>query len=852
MVNNSLPNAGIFFGGASQKDYSQRIPAREYPVFELGHILKTRLLVSLLIIPLAGALVDYVPPARTKSSAPAPASGVRAALLARLKPVRAEFSSGHYRQAAFLAKSGYQDALRAHQLQIVVRFLNNLGGCQLALHQYSDALRTFLDDRRLAQISSDNVMRATLDFNISTLYSQLNQNDIAVLWLDRAAARFPPAERARQLPRLLIQKAALEADQNHLSAAVATYKQGIAAADRAGDLEMYAAGCNDLGFELLEHHDLPRAERALLEAYRIRKLNRLRNAESSYRNLGMLRLEQDDLPIASVLLDLALEQAHQPGGLMPTWEVHYARARVRLQQDRLRDALDDLRIAALLARNWRRDAPPSDASRISAENVIQKVHAALIDAGNRLYFESHDPALAQETFESAEANRAASLRALLAEPRDWRRNLPPEYWETLVKLESAQVDLLRAPAASPAAARIADLERSLLQFEAQAGSNTDLEVPGLLARTRRRLDPDSAFFSFHLASPYSYLWAVSRGRFALYRLPPGPRIAALVAEFIGNIREGRPSVSQSYALFQILFGQLHAEFNARKHWLLALDAQLFDLPFAALAVNDRPAPRYLVEEHSLEVTPGAGMLAHPADPSAGPFVAVADPIYNQADPRWNGPRAASHAWFGLLQAQPSGSPPLDAHLARLPASAREAAACAAIWGGSRPPLLLQGASASRQSLQSALRRPPAVLHLAAHVTHSTQYSGSGLLVLSLNPRAQYDVISPIEIATWNLLGSVVVLSGCSSGAADALPATGIMGLTRACQAAGARAVIASHWPTLDDAGSIFLSFYRHLRTAPQGGPAAALQLAQIDMLRSNSWRSDPRYWSAYSAIGNQP
>jgi CHAT domain-containing protein len=78
-----------------------------------------------------------------------------------------------------------------------------------------------------------------------------------------------------------------------------------------------------------------------------------------------------------------------------------------------------------------------------------------------------------------------------------------------------------------------------------------------------------------------------------------------------------------------------------------------------------------------------------------------------------------------------------------------------------------------------------------------------------------------------------------------------MGLTRACQAAGAEAVVASHWPTPDDSGALFLSFYRHLRAAPAAGPAVALQNAQIDMLHSASWRSNPLYWSAYFITDNQ-
>ncbi|HTQ55368.1 MAG TPA: CHAT domain-containing tetratricopeptide repeat protein [Bryobacteraceae bacterium] len=776
---------------------------------------------------------------------------MRKALLARLRRGPAEFNSGNFREAAARAKSGYEDAMAAHETQIATRFLNNLGGCRFALHQYQAALQAFLEARKLTEITGDEVMAGKLEFNISSLYSQLNQPDAAIQALDRAAAYLRGKARRQQLPRLLIEKAALRADSGHLDQAVALYREGVAAADQAGDLEMVAMGWNDLGFEFLEHHDLKRAEPVLLEAYRIRKLNRFRSIESSYRNLGSLRLEQGDIRAASVLLDLAVDYSHKPGGLRPTWEVHYARARVRLEQNRLRDAMEDLRVAARLADEWRRAAPTSDATRIGTENLIQRVYSALVDTGNRLYFETRDAALLKETFESEEVNRAASLRALLAEPRDWRRNLPPEYWETLRKLESAEAEALRTTPAPPAVeARIQAMKAELVRWESQAGSNAGGEIGDLLSRTRRTVGPDAVFLSFRLASPDSYLWAVSRAHTALYRLPPGPQIASLVEDFEKNIRLGNSVASDSRRLFQDLFGQLSPNFQKKSRWLLALDAQLFDLPFAALTTEPGTRAAFLVEKHSLQITSGAGMLAPPAGGAPrGPFVAVADPIYNEADPRWTAKRPA--AIRSLFQARADDSGGSDLRFARLVGSGREAAACAAAWGGPRSPVLLEGVAASRRDLQAALRRHPAVLHLATHVLHTTENSGSGLVVLSLNRTGQPEVLSPVEVATWNLDGALVTLSGCSSGSADTLPATGLMGLTRACLAAGARAVVASRWPTLDDAGSIFLSFYRHLRAAPDSGPAVALQLAQIDMIHSNTWRSNPRYWSAYFSAGNQ-
>ena len=830
--------------------------------------MRTRFLVSLLsMIPLAGTLVRFVPPPRTPPLATRSQKTVRRDLLtAQLAQSRKVFFTGDFHDAATVAGQGYRDALRAGEPQIASRFLNNLGGCQFALHQYREALQTYLEARSLAEAAHDNATAGKLDFNISSLYSHLGQMDAATEAIGRAMARLSGPERLAQLPKLLTYLATLQAGQGRMPQALDLYRQGIAAADRAGDQEMYAFAWNDLGYRYLEHKQLPQAEHALLEAYRIRKLNHLHSVEGCYRNLGMLRLEQGDPRSASVLLDRAVALSGQPGGAWPDWEIHYARGRVRLQQNRLQDALDDLRVAASLARLWRRDAFPDDATRVSTENMIQKVHSALVEAGNRLYFATGRHAFAQETFESAEANRAASLRALLAEPRDWRRKLPAAYWETLRKLESAEVELLRSPEApsGPAGERVRQLQGALIQWESRAGSNTDVELPDLLEHTRRNLPPDAAFLAFHLASPDSYLWAVSRESFALYRLPPGPEIGALVSGFTKAVRQRSPETQAVGArLFRVLFGQLDPAFRAKPRWLLALDAQLFELPFAALvAETGAGGPVFLAERHSLQIASGAGMLL-PASLgrrfSDGPFVGVADPVYNMADARWKGPQPASILGFFTARAGDSTAGD-DLHLVRLAGSAREVAACAAAWGGSRTPTLLEGAAASRQRLQAALDGHPAVLHFATHVLESSVDSSvdsshgarSGLIVLSLNHGGQHEFLGPFEIATWHLDGALVSLSGCSSGSADALPATGLMGLTRACQAAGAGAVVASHWPTPDDAGSLFLSFYRYLRTAPQTGPAVALQRAQVDMLRSHTWRSNPLYWGAYFVTGNQP
>jgi CHAT domain-containing protein len=100
---------------------------------------------------------------------------------------------------------------------------------------------------------------------------------------------------------------------------------------------------------------------------------------------------------------------------------------------------------------------------------------------------------------------------------------------------------------------------------------------------------------------------------------------------------------------------------------------------------------------------------------------------------------------------------------------------------------------------------------------------------------------------------VVVLNGCSSARAAVLPGAGLVGMTRAWLAAGARAVIVARWSTSDqDEGKLFESFYQRFSTAgnsPQRTFAELLQQAQLTELRAGGWRANPCHWAAYFCVG---
>jgi CHAT domain-containing protein/tetratricopeptide (TPR) repeat protein len=716
-------------------------------------------------------------------------------------------------------------------------------------------MRAYLAARELAVKTQDWEVAAALEGNIAELYAQMVETEAALRAAESGLALLKDCPTSKYRPKLLIQLGRLRAQTGRLDLALSLFQQAVQEADRQADLVTHAMAWSQLGYELMRLGHLEAAEHALLESFRSRRLNRDPAVLISYRLLGLLRLAQSDLNSASHLLDRAVTLAATSPRLVPFWQLHHDRGRVRMAQGRLVEALEDFRLAVDSARRWRPEVLPADALRVGVDVGLQEVFSSLVEAGNRLYFQTEDPALARETFEVAEENRAYSLRTLVAEPQEWRDRLPAEYGETLVRLRNAEAALLNGD--SPSVRRqIRELHRHLAELETRTGlasngaTSGGSPLLGLSELVRARLTPGEALLSFHLGEPHSYLSGITREGLELHRLPPRSRLREQVERFAKAVQHGaKESLGLGATLYQELFGELRVGTRNKPHWLLTLDDVLFELPFAALP--DSPAPertRFLIERHSLEVAPSAYLLvaarARPRSgfPAEGGFLAVGDPVYNAADSRWAGPRPAAN----------KGRKPLE--LPRLAGSAREVRACARLWSSAgHSAVVLEGHSASGPEVFKRLQSSPAVAHFATHVVASS--ARRGLIALSLSPGGDAELLTPLQIVHWRRSPSLVVLSGCSSAQGEALPGAGLMGLTRAWLAAGADTVVASRWPTPDDSGEMFLSFYRRL-LLPDAGlgparPAAALREAQLEMLRSGSWRAAPNYWAAFLAVGTE-
>jgi CHAT domain-containing protein/Tfp pilus assembly protein PilF len=303
--------------------------------------------------------------------------------------------------------------------------------------------------------------------------------------------------------------------------------------------------------------------------------------------------------------------------------------------------------------------------------------------------------------------------------------------------------------------------------------------------------------------------------------------------------------------------------------LVGPDGILARIPVAALP-GKRPGS-YLIEDlaiaHIVSGRHAAGLLAGNSRIETHGLLALGGIDYGAAlDPQVNVP------------ARPV---PLDARtragFVNLPGTEVEARSITKSFERAfprEPKALLTGADASEQRVRDELARPGAqryrFIHLASHgffapaqllsalsITGPEARTNSLSLtaeqearVLGLNPQvlsgivlagakrqpdgrgAGYGILTAEEVSGLDLRGTeLVVLSACETGLGELAGGEGVLGLQRAFQVAGARALVASLWRVDDAATTVLMEeFYNNLwqKKLPK---LEALRQAQLTVLR---------------------
>jgi CHAT domain-containing protein/tetratricopeptide (TPR) repeat protein len=733
--------------------------------------------------------------------------------------------------------------------------------CALVSHDFPTAMRELITVRQQCERDGDDTLLASALAAMASIHIQMGDLDAAHSEIEASLRLLPGTDDSRPAIPILTQAAVLAIWHGDIARARHLAMRSLTAASMLDDLSLEASSWYFWGEQLLGLGNLDAAEDALNRCFRIWRLAKHPMAPGVLFTLARLEHSRGNLDGALRLYDTALREGAKAGTPLVPYLGLYRRATVLRDLGRRDEALADLSRSFELARRWRMGVLPSDAARVGAQVRLDDVASALVTAAMEAYQTKKIPSFAQTALEVEEENRAFSLRLSDLDAHRMPADSLREYGATLAQLRAAEADLIRKRD-STSRSRVMGLNGQLDQFEIKQGLGLfsprnlaeNISERAALSSFQRALRPSEALLVFSRAGQEIYLWSATATSFSAGRLRTGASSVAVEAR---RFREALTSGSEEVValgkvLYADLFGNVDPVARSKPDWLLVLDDALFEIPLAALVPSTAHGrPHYLVEDHTLQIVPGAWAVLPPQTPAErtdlwqGAYLGVGDPVYNRADPRF---KPAPVRWFPW-KSRPQESP---MQLSRLPGSRSEVDACSRVWGTSSR--VLTGPDATRDNLERELANGPAVVHFATHVVEGPDKKRGPYVALSLNSSGDPDFLGAREVATWRRKLSLVVLSGCGSGSGQAMPGAGLVGLTRSWMLAGAHLVAATYWATSEDDGSFFSLFFERLRLSAVSGPAAAAQAlseTQRSMIHRSDWHSRPQYWGAYFLMGRR-
>jgi CHAT domain-containing protein len=772
--------------------------------------------------------------------------------------------------AILLAASRYEEAERVSvcaeakargegDRRLLAKILNNLGAARLYQKNFQGAYGPLREASELARQHGTAESEAGIWSNLATLYGMLGAWPAAAESLERALKLMPANSRFR--PAVLAQRVRLAARRPDLSPEEFSrlWGEAMEGAENQHDWMVQRHLWDELFNHHLERGRLAAAEDALANSFRIVTLQRLPDAESLWMLAGQLRLAQGRPAEALVWLKRIQERGSSRQNPVSSLRLAAAEARAEAALHGPEAALASCRRSWPGVMEWRHAVLPDPSVELAAdvamtELVNEYVEAALASGNGR--------GREEEAWAAVEQSRALGM--LRRKRRQRAEGSDPD---------SAGLDATSRIVSRAAGGNNGELPLRTASFvppSSFSGAAPAADARQLLRWAQARLHPRQALFTFWLGPRYSVMWVVTNDSISSARLPGREELVRGFRRFREEIERGSDLGDLAARLYSLTFGRAHASLAQRSEWLISADDEPLSAPLAALRDSGEP-PRLLGESVSLSLLPSALWLLE-----AGGYqppqklLAVGGLIHNSADPRWRSPESSLRpASAGVSGRNPARgrAPSPELELPTLPGSAREVESVAALWKNhGLTASRLSGFDATADAVHAAMQQNWSDLHFATHVqpapaplAYKLQLepgsalpvlvrfpAGEPFLALTLRPDGVRDGLTGREVARFRLDGTRVVLNGCSTGGGPAQRGAGISSFAHAWLAAGARSVIASLWP-VDDDGAFFEAYYTALLQGSR--PAAALQAAQNAMIRSRTWRSQPRYWAAYIHLG---
>ena len=336
-------------------------------------------------------------------------------------------------------------------------------------------------------------------------------------------------------------------------------------------------------------------------------------------------------------------------------------------------------------------------------------------------------------------------------------------------------------------------------------------------------------------------------------------------------------VALSHQMYQELFGPFAADVAASRHLIFEPDGAMLRLPANLLVMDQASVDAYQKRANAGGDAAfdfrGIAWLGRDHDISTS----VSPRSFAQL--RSAPPSAARNEYLGLGQ----NTPPSAAAAGQVPAAAdRDCMLPMSSWSHPISAKELQVASSILQpydpggvqvvtgdqftdtGLESRSDLDQyRIIHFATHgvvTARAAKCPAQPALLTSFGGSGSDGLLTFKEVFDLHLDADLVILSACDTAAQASTAATqqaglasggdvALDGLVRAFVGAGARLVVASHWPVPDDYNATE-RLITGLFSAPPGTPTVtALRLSQRQLMDDVN-TSHPFYWSAFAAVGD--
>lgn len=378
-------------------------------------------------------------------------------------------------------------------------------------------------------------------------------------------------------------------------------------------------------------------------------------------------------------------------------------------------------------------------------------------------------------------------------------------------------------------------------------ANLQYPQPLRLTEAQAIIDEQSVLLEYFLGKNSSFLFAITRTDFHVFKIPSEQKLAAQVNLIHDVLQKPDPHLELSekahttYAgvsslLYEELIAPAQNELTGKHRIIIAPDGILNYLPFECLLTRrtksgtiDFSKLPYLTRDYEIQYIPSVSVLkalgAHRYEEykEQDDLIAFADPVY-----------AAERSWNKSV-------------VTALPNSRIEVERIARLFPKNKINLFF-GKDASETNIKrndlTSYRR----FHFAGHSVIDEERPQFSALLLSDEARDKEDGnLTMLEIFDLKLKADLVVLSSCNSALGKEIRGEGMTGLSRAFLSIGAASVLVTLWDVNDRSTADLVSdFYSYM--ASGSSKVTALREARLKMIRTGKY-SHPYYWAAFALIG---